>query len=123
MSIWDNFIEDLAVDEIAEDLRKASDRWLDDHKADIQEVGSDGAEAILVMAYLKMMPEEIQSPSLNIKKMIASAKLLDLASDHQECVDRLQESAKLIIGEALEKVLKHFVTTTLKSLIGALLVI
>ncbi len=116
---WEDFVEDLNVQGIVDDLKSAGQSWMDRHREDIRVVGIEGAEAVLVMAYIETLPSEVLSPDVNIKKMQASAKLLALAARHQKRLDVMRENAKKTVGVAVEKILKHVGGVALKTILGA----
>lgn len=118
---WNDIENSLDASAIAEEIRSAGKSWLDDHKEAIEALGKDAAEAALVMGFLSALPRQVSCPSLNVKKMQASAALLKIAARNQRHVEELKESAEKMASELFESVFRRVVDTAATTLIAALL--
>ena len=117
---WNEIENSLDAPAIAEEIRSAGKSWLDDHKEAIEAIGKDAAEAALVMGFLSALPRRVSCPSLNVKKMQASAALLQIAARNQKHVEELKESAEKMASELFESVFRRVVDTAATTLIAAL---
>jgi hypothetical protein len=116
----DGLVSALDVKSLLDEAQDVGKAWVADNAEEGKDLGKDGLEAVMVMGMIKSFPEEITDPTLNIKKMEASQKLLELAADHEEKLDALEASARAAFGKLFKKAMGRIAGYALKAALIAL---
>jgi hypothetical protein len=116
----DALIDAVDPKSLVDDALSAGKLFAAEHTTDAVALGADGMEAVMVMAIIKELPAEIQDPDLNIRKMEASQKLLELAADHEERLDKLEAEARIAFRKMVRKVLGRIAGVAMKAALIAL---
>lgn len=112
--------DQFGVEDLLGEIAQLGKQWASNNSADVAALGVDGAKAVWVMATLKEFPEEIEDPELNLQKMEASSKLLELAADHEERIDKLEAAARALIKQAVKRFMGRAAKFAMKAAIIAL---
>jgi hypothetical protein len=116
----DSLVEAVDAKSLVDDAVSAGKLWVSEHTSDAVDLGKEGLEAVMVMGIIKSLPSEIEDPDLNIRKMEASQKLLELAAEHEERLDELEASARAAIGKVIRKALGRLASVAMKAALIAL---
>ena len=112
--------DQFGIEDLLGELAESGKQWASDNADDAKAIGVDGAKAVWVMATLKEFPEEIEDPELNLDKMEAAQKLLELAADHEERLDRLEIAARALIKQTIQRFLGRAAKFAMKAALIAL---
>lgn len=86
-------------EELRAELKAAADVWKAQNADSLKNLPADAVKAAAALAVIEVLGGKQADPSLNIKKMQASAKILEVAADQQEAINKAKESAKKILGD------------------------
>lgn len=95
--------DQFGVEDLLSEIADSGKKWATDNAADVAAIGTDGARAVWVAATLKEFPEEIEDPGLNLEKAEAATKLLELAADHEERIDKLEAAARALLKQTVKR--------------------
>jgi hypothetical protein len=112
--------DQFGVEGLLGEIAELGKQWAVNNADDVAALGADGAKAVWTAAMLKEFPEEIEDPELNLEKMEAAQKLLELAADHEERIDKLEEAARALIKQAVKRFLGRAARFAMKAAVIAL---
>jgi len=112
---------DSPVKNIGEYLEKEAKAWVESHKASLGKLAKADAEAVVIASFLAAVPDDLTSPSLNIRKMQYAGKLAEIARVHQVNLDALEaeikERVKVILKEVVKRVSSYFMSVIIPAVL------
>lgn len=105
---------------IVEFIKNSSEEWYNIHKDSLKGIAKADVEAIVILGVIKAIPENVKNPDINVKKMQAAARLLELSAENNEKVKKLQDATDKFIKELINTVLKKLYEMLMAALVVAM---
>lgn len=107
-------------DELKLELEAAVDVWKAQNAESLKSLPKDLVQAAASLAIIETLSGKQVDPALNIKKMQASAKILGVAANQKEAIDKVKASAKKILGDVAKAFMARLAKAALATFIAAL---